>query len=253
MTQVFNNPFVLLMPWGRVGSNVITSALNSNKKSFKMMNEPATAIQSKGAAAGKSPGEIKAEQQDHLVEFMSGREDDPRHFGLKLAFNSIVDPKAYLDKLREIDTRLVLMVRHNFLKCGISMQRAMMLKTQAGPAGKWKSGWAVRKNEPKPEAMELNIADTIKSTRKFEDLHFQMMGRVHSIFGQDFLYMTYEELMPDPGAAVLRIADYIGAADVVGEPKINQKKATSDDLRDDVLNYDDLVEALRHEGLERYL
>ncbi|MEO1306740.1 MAG: hypothetical protein AAFV38_02100 [Pseudomonadota bacterium] len=241
--------FALMMPWGRVGSNLVVSALNA-APGIRVLNEPTTVIRSKGQSAGLTLNEIADQQNEHLEEFIQNPPDHTA--GLKLAYQSIVQKTAYLEKMAKADFKLVLMVRKNFLKCAISQVRALDRAQNKAKSDQWASPWAVKMNEPKPEATEIDIEKAIKLSDRFEALHYEMLGRVNAVFGRNYLHVEYGELVEDPEKGIRGVFSFLSRE----EPesiKISHRKATSDRLQDDILNYDAFATAIRDAGKAAYL
>jgi hypothetical protein len=244
--------FALLMPWGRVGSNLVVSVLNPTA-GVKVMNEPTTGIRSRGEAAGLTAQEIDIQQRQHLDDLVANATGKETAIGLKLSYKSLIDQNAYIEKLHQYGFRMVLMVRRNFLKCAVSQQRALVRAAQKKNTDvAWNSPWEVRQNEPKPEATELDIARTIKSARLFEALHWDMLKDVQEKFGDNYTLVEYETLLGAPEETIRSVFHNLE----LKQPKdvgIRSRKATSDFLQDDILNFEDFTIAVRDEGLGRFL
>lgn len=243
--------FALLMPWGRVGSHLVTMALNDTP-GISVENEPTTAIRTRGHAEGLDPAEIGARQMRHLHDFTVTHPPGRIGAGLKLSHRSLVDQTGYLQKLSDLEFRLVLLLRRNFLKCAVSQMRALSRAQEARHAGKWASPWAVRTEEPKPGPEPLDAAEAIRLTQLFEKLHHRMMRNVKAVFGQDCKCVEYEDLAAEPDRVIREVFGYLDlpAPEVI---RIHHRKATSDCLKDDILNYDAFAEAVRDAGLEAFL
>lgn len=243
--------FAILMPWGRVGSNLLVSALNATPK-IKVENEPTTGLRSRGRAAGLTLEEINAQHHAHLDDFVANASADMAACGLKLAYRSLIDRSSYMERLAAHDVQLVLMTRANFLKCAVSQQRAFARVNQAGEKGLWSSAWGVTIDEPKPTAVPLDIEKTIQAAHAFEVLHYEMLGRVQSVVGTRYKHITYEALQADLEPTIQSVFTELGLQapdDVV----IRHRKATSDRLQDDIVNYDAFAKAVTDAGMGRYL
>jgi len=172
--------------------------------------------------------------------------------GLKLAYRSLIDRSAYIERLAAHDIQLVLMTRANFLKCAVSRERAIGRVDKSGSKGQWSSAWAVKTGEPKPSAMPLDIKSTIQTANTFEALHYEMLGRVQSVYGTNYAHMTYEALQKDLEPQVESVFTFLGLP-VPEEFVIHHQKATSDKLEDDILNYEEFAKAVTDAGMERFL
>ncbi|WP_417724412.1 hypothetical protein [Salipiger sp.] len=245
--------FVLLMPWGRVGSSLVTSALWS-APGVRIENEPTTAIRTRGAAEGATPAEIGARQRAHLDAFLGGQEEGCVAAGLKLSHRSLVAPRDYLAQLSGAGFRGVLMLRRNVLKCAVSQMRALTRTAAAGGEGPWQSPWAVRTVEPKPGPTVIDPDEAIRLAGVFRRSHDRMLRDVAALpgGGAGWSRVEYEDLCADPEGTTRAIFDRLE----IPAPKdiaLKHRKATSDRLEEDILNYDAFAGAVRAAGLERYL
>ena len=243
--------FTLLMPWGRVGSHLIVSALDA-APGIRVENEPTTEIRALGQQAGLPQAEISDQQFRHLADFMSNLPAGLRAAGLKLSHRSLVDQTGYMRRLSELGFRLVLMVRRNHLKCAVSQQRVLALLQNERYRKTWASPWAVTADEPKPGPETIDAAEAVQLAAEFETMHKNMMETVRAVYGSDWKCVEYEGLCADPDSTIREVFDYLH----LRAPKaiaIRYRKATSDCLREDVLNYEDLKAAAVKAGLERFL
>lgn len=235
--------FVLLMPWGRVGSNLVAATLG-RRSNVRIDNEPTTRIRTYGERDGISSQDQAKRQRVELENFLA-RPPDLRAEGLKLSFRSLLDPQAYLSRLRTANVPLVLMTRQNHLKCAVSQLRARV-RAEADDIS-WQSPWAVQAQEPKPGPVSLDPDEVIRLTKLFKQLHTETLRSVHAIYQTDFLAIEYAHLATDPYAEITRICDWIGL-DRLDTVDLPHRKATSDDLSEDVTNYDDLARAAKEAG-----
>lgn len=236
--------FVLLMPWGRVGSNLVAATLASSPD-IRIDNEPTTRIRTFGERDGV-PKEDQAQQQlAELETFLAEDPDDMRAAGLKLSYRSLIEPRVYLAHLRTAAVPLVLMTRKNHLKCAVSQLRA---RVRAGAESTpWQSPWAVRAQEPKPGPVEIDPVETVRLAKLFERLHAETLKAVRRVYGDDWLSVEYAELAASPKSVIGRICDWTGL-DRPETEDLPHRKATSDDLSEDVLNYTELASAAEAAG-----
>ena len=235
--------FAILMPWGRVGSNLVAATLN-RRRDIRIDNEPTTRIRTFGERDGV-PQDEQARQQMAELDVFLGPSEDKRRAGLKLSYRSLLEPGAYLGRLRSAGVPLVLMMRANHLKCAVSQLRARARAEEK--AGQWQSPWAVRADEPKPGAVELDCAEVIRLTGLFQRLHGETLASVREVFGEAWLGVEYAELAADPQRELRRICEWFGI-EGFDTFELPHRKATSDDLAEDVLNYEELAERAREAG-----
>lgn len=243
--------FVLLMPWGRVGSNLVAATLG-RRPDIRIDNEPTTRIRTYGERDGVSTQDQAKRQLAELETFLAATADtaETRAAGLKLSFRSLLEPRVYLFRLRTANVPLVLMTRQNHLKSAVSQLRARA-RAEAEDVP-WQSPWAVRAKEPKPGPVALDPDEVIRLTKLFRQLHHETLKTVRAVYGDDWIIVEYDHLAANPEAEIGRICDWIGLArfDTADLP---YRKATSDDLSEDVTNYKALARAAREAGFGQML
>jgi hypothetical protein len=111
---------VILMPWGRVGSNLCADILLQSR-CIRLENEPLTVIQTQNPGIGRE--ELAALQMKWLHDNVQPRED-VRKIVLKLSALSISSPEAFIAFLRETNATLVMMDRRDVLATAVSALRA---------------------------------------------------------------------------------------------------------------------------------
>ncbi|OWU84449.1 hypothetical protein ATO6_12165 [Oceanicola sp. 22II-s10i] len=243
--------FLLLMPWGRVGSNLVSAAL-SRTQGIMIENEPTTAIRTIGHRNGLSKDQIGEAQIAQLDAFLS-RPVEGVAAGLKLSFRSLITPETYLARLAAANTRPVLITRENVLKCAVSQLRARALAVGSAPeSGHWRSPWAVRRNEPKPGAMPIDVADAIRLAGVFQDAEDQMMDLAHRVFPGGWHRVEYRDLAARPEHVLASVFAHLGLTPPDPIPVI-YRKSTSDDLTTDITNYGDFEAEVKAAGLGRFL
>lgn len=243
--------FALLMPWGRVGSHLLATAF-SETPGVRVENEPTTSIRTHGHKAGLSLSEIGEQQMQHLEAFVDAGSAGQVGAGLKLSHRSLVDQPGYLHRLSELGFRLVLMVRRNHLKCAVSQLRALARAQRGRRETPWASPWAVMTDEPKPGPEPIDVAEAIRLTGVFEALHQKMMDRVQTIYGTGWTSVEYEALSADPHGVIRDVFTYLElpAPETIA---IRHRKATSDSLSEDILNYAEFEAAVKKAGLGGFL
>ncbi|MEM7443185.1 MAG: hypothetical protein AAF414_07650 [Pseudomonadota bacterium] len=243
--------FTLLMPWGRVGSHLVASALEA-EPGIHVENEPTTEIMALGHQAGLAPEVIRDQQYLHLAEFASNLPRGLRAAGLKLSHRSLIDQTGYMRHLSELGFRLVLMVRRNHLKSAVSQLRALARSQEEQCDSRWASPWAVTADEPKPGPDTIDVAEAMRLAAEFETTQVEMMETVLAVYGTEWKRVEYERLCVDPDGTIREVFDNLS----LKAPKaiaIRYRKATSDCLVDDVVNYEELRSAAVEAGLERFL
>lgn len=240
---------MIVMPWGRVGSNLVSLTL-SRTSGVVIDNEPTTRIRTDGHQAGLTMSQMGAQQLDHLSNFVSTHEGTARAAGLKLSHRSLVAPLEYLAKARNDGFDPIVMTRRNHLKTAVSQLRAQHRAQQT--ESHWESPWAVRREEPKPGPTLIDVAEAIRLTGVFSTLETAMQKSISTVFGDAALRIEYADLAAAPADNIAMIHDYLGLP-LTKEIDLSHRKATSDVLADDILNYDEFRDAVRATGLGRFI
>ena len=241
--------FVILMPWGRVGSNLVSTTLNRTR-GVTVNNEPTTRIRTEGHRDGLSLADMAAQQTAQLDAFVETHRGVTAVAGLKLSHRSLVEPKPYLLRIREYGFRPVIMTRRNHLKTAVSQLRAQDRANQA--ATEWKSPWAVRTEEPKPGPTAIDIEEAIRLTALFAKMEKSLERSIKAVFNGTGLRIEYAELAADPAATMVAIFDYLDLA-VPHSFDLTYRKATSDTLSDDICNFTDFKKAAVAAGYSHFL
>ncbi|HTT97341.1 MAG TPA: hypothetical protein VMF58_04790 [Rhizomicrobium sp.] len=219
--------FMLLMPWGRVGSNLLVSILRQSAP-MKLANENLNALRT------------AEEQAAWFGEFYEEDAAQPSRafIGSKQAMMAIRDVPAMTAMLRRAGVRIVRLRRDNLVKAAVSQMRAeahaekLRRETGEGP-------WAIRKGMELPGPSALDPDLLIKRIGIMERQHQALMS---AFAPEEVLDIEYEEINSALDAVVRRVREYLDmpqkAYDV---PFI---KATPNDLRAAIVNYDEVMERL---------
>lgn len=244
--------FVILMPWGRVGSNLVTASLETFSE-VKIDNEPTTRLKTFARHTGLPSAAIAEQQFEHLSAFHKAYREAGGAAGLKLSYRSLIEPHDYTQRLVTLGFRPIVMLRDNFLHCAVSQMRAVV-RAEATEKGQtlWRSPWAVAMDEPKPGPTRIDPGEAIRLTREFEKHHWALLQTVGACFGQNAMKIEYSELAYDPRTTIRKILLSIGLFAPSGVC-VPQKKATSDKLSDDITNYAEFADAVHAAGLSHFL
>lgn len=241
--------FLILMPWGRVGSNLVSLTLSRTPK-VVIDNEPTTRIRTEGHQAGYTKPEMGDQQLAHLSNFVSAHADTGRTAGLKLSHRSLIAPLDYLGTAKNYGFDPIVMTRRNHLKTAVSQLRAQHRAQQT--ASRWESPWAVRSEEPKPGPTMIDVVEAIRLTGVFSKLETAMQSSISAVFGDAVLRIEYADLAAAPTKHVAMIHDHLGVP-LADKIDLSHRKATSDVLADDILNYDEFCDAVRAAGLDHFI
>ncbi|MEZ5571233.1 MAG: hypothetical protein R3E64_04340 [Halioglobus sp.] len=252
MNKAATRFFAILMPWGRVGSNLVTAAL-VDSANIQIDNEPTTRLKTIGQQKGWSREIINARQLEQLSIFHQAYRSAGGVAGLKLSHRSLIAPRDYAEQLIKLGFRPIIMLRNNFLKCAVSQMRAVArAKAPLEQRRNWQSPWAVGSNELKPGPMPINPGEAIQLAHEFAQHHRALLDTSRSVFGQDVVQIEYRELASDPAAVIHNLFIALDLAPP-RRIRIPHKKATSDELSQDITNYTEFADAARAAGLGHFL
>lgn len=234
--------FAIMMPWGRVGSNLVVSVLSEQAR-VKIINEPTTALRSRAENTVFRNFEIDQAQTDYLRNYslLAGKA------GLKLSHRSFLSPMMAYHILKMREFRLVAMDRKNHLKSAISQIRADQLRSR-----KSSHAFAVPASSDRPAPTRIPIPLLMARMESFREQSALMERYIAHFFGDDRLAVTYEDLARDPVSIIKQIADYLDIA-LPETFDLPFAKATSENLADDVINYDEITTALADTAFAGFL
>jgi len=214
---------MLLMPWGRVGSNLLISILRQSA-AMKLANENLNGLRT------------AEEQAAWFREFYEEDAAQPSRafIGSKQAMMAVRDATAMTAMLRRAGVRVVRLRRDNLVKAAVSQMRAeahaekLRRETGEGP-------WAIKKGMAPPEPSALDIDLLLKRIGIMEQKHHALMA---AFAPEEVLDIEYEEINTALDDVVRRVRDYL---DVPQKPyEVPFIKATPDKLKDAIVNYADV-------------
>lgn len=219
--------FMLLMPWGRVGSNLLFEILRQSAP-MKLANETFNRLRS------------AEEQAEWFRDFYEVDAAAPSRafIGSKQAMMAVRDVPATVATLRGAGVRVVRLRRDNLVKAAVSQMRAEdhaeKTRRETGEAP-----WAIKKGLPPPGPSVLDPELLVKRIAIMERQHAALMT---AFAPGDVLDIDYEEINADLAAAAAKLRRYL---DVPEKPfKVPFEKATPDDLRTAIVNYDEVLARL---------
>ncbi|UWQ21517.1 sulfotransferase [Jannaschia sp. W003] len=244
--------FAILMPWGRVGSNLVVGVFNE-AAGVPLLNEPTTRI--RGTAAAVGPFAADREQLDFLAAFPAPADfvnGDPAVgvAGVKLTHTSFLSPMGAYEALAAGGYRIAAMDRRDHLRAAVSQLRAEQRRADKGGR---RGAWAVKAGERKPGPTALDPALLLHRAGAFEIRSRAMHDYLAALIpAERVIHVEYADLSADPEGTIRGIADHVGVA-LPDRFALPHRKATSDDLREDVLNYDEVRAAAAGTPFERFL
>ncbi len=212
--------FVILFP-GRVGSTFLVSALAEH---------PEIAIEGEVLSSLRSDG--SARQLEWSRGWLRGRMfGRARARGFKTKLRDVVDPEAFATLLRDLDVKVILMDRRNDVKHAVSRVTAKALHDTTGKWNRYDDD-----QPPGPVMIDLErfhrLLEGVVADKREIDAYVQRLDR-------PTLRIDYEDLLADPATAFAAVQSFVG---VTPRPVAGAtQKNTSDDLREAVANFDELL------------
>lgn len=233
-----SQPFAIIMPWGRVGSNLVVSVLADHGR-IGIANEPTTALESRHRG---DPGAQFLTDRDQLAYLRAFPEVAEFGLtmpagslrGLKLSHNALVSPMAAHGVLAERGFRIVAMYRDNHVKTAISQIRAET-RARAGS----RDAWSVSHKSARPGPVPVRPAMALARARTCAKAARSMRAYLAHFHPGGYLDIEYEALNANPHDIIRRIADHIGAR-LPGHFALPHRKATDDDLSQSVTNWEEV-------------
>ena len=220
----------VLMPWGRVGSNLTMSYIRTQLKG-KFANEPFNAV--------KGP----KEQQEWLREFYV-KDKEPGDRCVKLSVRSIDKDRHVQNFMNNHGVRVIRMFRNNNVKTVISQIRAEQYaektKEETGVAK-----WGVRKDD---EPLGPSVIDLDVLAERIEIIE-GVQNRLREFEFKQSLDVYYEDIVSDMTGVFTQISEFFGKP-YNENYKPPFKKATPDDLSKAIINFEEFSKWLRDNGYE---
>jgi len=215
--------FMLLMPWGRVGSNLLFAILRQSAP-MKLANESLNSLRTAD------------EQEAWFRDFYETDGEAPAHafIGSKQNMLAVRDDARMVGSIRDARLRVVRLRRRNLVKAAVSQiraeQYAQKMERETG-----ERPWAIKTGRP-----------TLGPSTIDPDLLMKRIGimegcdrRLTDAFAPaETLDIEYEDIDASLDAVVRRLRDYL---DVPQVPfKVPFDKATPDRLDEAIVNYDEV-------------
>jgi hypothetical protein len=222
---------MIVMPWGRVGSNLVLAGIQRRARrsygaeGFDIANEPLNRIKGSDAQMGWL--------REHYAE-----RDGLFLVGSKQAVRAMTDPTTIAAECRTLDVQLILMHRRNLVKAAVSQMRAEQYaeKTLMETG---RAQWGVR---PGSDGLGPSAIDPDELLERVEIMD-QATHALFDVFGRHpHLSVAYEEILADAHATIDRVSMALELH--LAPIELAFQKATSSALRDDVTNFGQIEERL---------
>lgn len=228
---------VLLMPWGRVGSNLVNSIIKQ-APNVVVHNEPLTGIDTRGRREGLSRENI-AQLQDEWLEEHIVAADHGRPIFLNLAAVHILDPNAFRKRLAPVEPTYVILDRVDVVATVISAMRTSAWVREGQEIGEERS-WSIPKGasvdfRPAMDSGEFtNMVDLI-------DLGRSIIDQVTE--GRNATRYLYEDIVNDMDGVMTDI--FAKARIPYIRYEIRSAKFGSKALGDMIANPEDITKVIR--------
>lgn len=212
-------PFVILFV-GRVGSSYLTDLLNAHPN-IRSLYDEVTELRDKGAEAQLSWAE------EALTPPLIGRF---RAVGFKTKPANLVDIDAFTKLIIDKQCKVIQLVRNNRVKSVVSHLNGRRLAEATGM-------WGLFKESDRPGAFAIDPEEFDRVMQHREQVDQGLIDYVASL-PLPRLELDYEDLLQHRDAVLERAFTFLGVnVQPVEGPSL---KITSDDLREVLLNYDEL-------------
>jgi LPS sulfotransferase NodH len=212
-------PFVIFFQ-GRSGSTFLSEALDSHPD-VRCEMERLVGLRKSGAEA----------QMNWLQDFLAGSQNGRAGaIGFKTKLDDVLDPKALAGLLQRIGGRIILLSRLNVIKMVVSWFNSERLFEMTGEWNQYPPASALEPFEIELEKFDRRLGLVLHGKARLE-------AYVHSL-KLPLLQVCYEDLLTSQQRTVGRVCEFLEV-----EPMSLQGrcvKATNDDLRKVVANFDAL-------------
>ena len=221
--------FMIMMPWGRVGSNLLFSSIEeaAHGRKPRFANENFIAIKD-------------SEQQIEWTREFYGRVDKFDLLGTKQNISSVQNREDMGSLLADIGVWLIRMRRANLVKVAVSQLRAE-LYAERNLALRGVPTWGVRQGYEPLGPVILRPQRFLRAVARAKDADDLLSRFAPPVATFD---IEYRDIQCDPGGVTARVCEWLGMT-VEQEIVPTFVKATPDDLALAVPNLDELRAALR--------
>jgi len=229
-------PFVIFMV-GRTGSSHLTQSLNAHPEI---------------KAQGEGLGRLQNEKRDAAAQLAWARQAfEPQENLSAAGFKAKGSQAMKVDGLKallgEIGPRVIHMGRRNVVKHAISGMRVPMIQDQEGRANMRQAKHGEQRTLP-PSTIDPD--DLVAEIQGIEIAQHQLDEYVSDL-ALPTLRVFYEDLLAHEDETFRSVMEFL---EVPPQPLSSRvRKATPDDLRDAVSNFDEVLDALRGTAYEAML
>lgn len=174
------------------------------------------------------------QEKEALCAMQAGKDSSAgtRAAGLKSKFSDLADFDAFGELLRQIDAKVIHLVRNNRVKRAVSMINAIRLQASTGH-------WNLHVEENRLGVLEINPEEFDRRLQNMKKNDLKTQQQIKGL-GVPVLPLAYEELLLDLDAVRQKVFSFLGVRNLPVDG--NPLKATKDDLREVIKNFDELKE-----------
>lgn len=234
---------ILLMPWGRVGSNMVNGIVQRSK-AMKVWNEPLTGVQTRVIGAGGTLADVWPAQEEWLMENILTAETD---IFLNVAANSVADAAAFRETVRPLAPVHLVLDRRDDLATALSSLRTEEWVREGIAIGEQRN-WSI------PSGQSVNFRPNIDASKLKAAIAIIRQGRdnIATITeGYDTARYSYEELVSDMAGVV---GDMLQRSGIPPYPfKAGTEKFGAGSLSKMVSNPQEIMDTANELGVESEL
>ncbi|MCX2973589.1 hypothetical protein EYC87_08355 [Halieaceae bacterium IMCC8485] len=228
---------LIIMPWGRVGSNLINSILSQHLKPINgcVYNEPTTGLQTRNRGQG---AQAIAVAQARWWETFAAECEENSAIAANVSIASIEEVNWFISCVEESTAKVIYLDRINVVKTAVSSIKAQQYSRHSEKMY-GKPSWEIPVGREPLKEFYVDPEQLVNSIQRLER-HRANQRRLQSLCPG--LNINYEELAPDIPTAIRRITDYLKIP--AREYKINSIKATANDLQNEIINFSEVLDRL---------
>jgi hypothetical protein len=214
---------MMLMPWGRVGSNLLFAILRQSAP-MKLANESLNKLRTKEEQNTWFEGFYEVGVP--LLSF--------EYIGSKQSILAIRDVESMKKKIEENAVRVIRLRRDNYVKSAVSQIRAAEhFKAASGQA------WVLRKGLPQTAPIRIEPDVLLARICSMRDAQENLM----KVFLEEaVLDVEYEQINSDLEGVVFSVRKYLGLPNT--PYRVPHEKFTPDHLSLAIANYDEIFDRL---------
>lgn len=212
-----NHQNYIILFEGRTGSSMLIDHLSSHPR---MVAKPELLV-----------GKNEKEQRDWMAQLYNNNTDpNIQAIGFKTKLRDVANPDAFHSLLEKHKVKVIYLYRENLVKLAVSRINALRLHAET-------KQWNLEAGQQQLPPIHVPVAqfeEALAFRRGYEETLQNFMQKVT----RPTLRLTYETLLASPEEVFTAIFDFLGVDHYPLTSKL--RKNTPDNLRDIILNFDEL-------------